>query len=102
MTTHLTPTTLAELSGLPPTLTPVQAGALLGLGRSATYRLLREGAFPVPPLPVPGRRKIATAAVLELLGIPVTALTDPADTDREALHQDFTESLEVQARVERR
>lgn len=90
--------TLDELAGLPAALSIAQAGALMGLGRSTTYRLLAEGRFPVPLLPLPGRRKVATAVVLELLGllpIQLPATTRPNHETRaelEPIHKDSDET----------
>lgn len=81
--------TLADVGSLPPVLTISQAGALLGMGRSSAYQLLHEGRFPVPLLPVPGRRRVATAAVLELLGLPPFTASPEPGTDDEPLYEDF-------------
>jgi excisionase family DNA binding protein len=52
-------------------LDPVKAGRLLGIGRTTTYRLLREGAFPVPVHRAGRTWVIPTAGVLAYLGLPV-------------------------------
>ncbi|GAA1115428.1 helix-turn-helix domain-containing protein [Nocardiopsis exhalans] len=66
-----TPVRLDEIERLPVVLEPVEAGRMLGLGRTTTYRLLRQGAFPVPVLRVGRSWRIPTAGVLAHLGLPV-------------------------------
>jgi len=44
----------------------VTAGRWLGIGRSLSYRLAREGRFPVPVLQL-GRRRVVSRAALENL-----------------------------------
>ena len=60
-----------EIGSLPVVLDPVHAGRMLGLGRTTTYRLLREGAFPVPAHRAGRSWKIPTAGVLAHLGLDV-------------------------------
>ncbi|MDT0331489.1 helix-turn-helix domain-containing protein [Nocardiopsis lambiniae] len=62
---------------LPVVLGPVQAGRLLGLGRTTVYRLLREGGFPVPARRAGRSWVIPTAGVLAYLGLepPATSTT---------------------------
>ena len=60
---------LDEVGSLPVVLDPVMAGRMLGLGRTTTYRLLREGAFPVPAHRTGRSWKIPTAGVLAHLGL---------------------------------
>lgn len=66
-----TPVRLDEVGQLPVVLNPVEAGRMLGLGRTTTYRLLREGSFPVPVLRVGRTWRIPTAGILAHLGLPV-------------------------------
>ncbi|MEU3214295.1 helix-turn-helix domain-containing protein [Nocardiopsis alba] len=66
-----TPVRLGEVGQLPVVLGPVEAGRMLGLGRTTTYRLLRQGAFPVPALRVGWSWRIPTAGILAHLGLPV-------------------------------
>ncbi|MDE3721390.1 helix-turn-helix domain-containing protein [Nocardiopsis sp. N85] len=63
------PVRLAEIASLPVVLGPVQAGRLLGLGRTTVYRLLREGTFPVPVRRVGKAWVVPTAGVLSYLGL---------------------------------
>ncbi|MDE3721795.1 helix-turn-helix domain-containing protein [Nocardiopsis sp. N85] len=74
------PVRLAEITSLPVALSPVQAGRLLGLGRTTVYRLLREEAFPVPVQRVGRSWVIPTAGVLAYLGLNLPA-TSAATTD---------------------
>ena len=63
--------TLDEVGSLPVVLDPVAAGRMLGLGRTTTYRLLREGTFPVPVHRTGKTWRIPTAGVLVHLGLPM-------------------------------
>ncbi|WP_249188457.1 AlpA family transcriptional regulator [Nocardiopsis sp. MG754419] len=58
-----------EVGSLPVVLEPVAAGRMLGLGRTTTYRLLRQGTFPVPVLRVGRSWRVPTAGVLAHLGL---------------------------------
>jgi hypothetical protein len=66
-----TSVTLDEVGSLPVVLDPVTAGRMLGLGRTTTYQLLRQGAFPVPARRVGRTWVIPAAGVLVYLGLPV-------------------------------
>nr|WP_275040750.1 helix-turn-helix domain-containing protein [Nocardiopsis prasina] len=50
-------------------LGPVEAGRMLGLGRTTTYQLLRSGFFPAPAHRAGRSWKIPTAGVLDHLGL---------------------------------
>ena len=63
------PVRLAEVGSLPVVLDPVTAGRMLGMGRTTTYRLLRQGAFPVPVQRTGRSWKVPTAGVLAHLGL---------------------------------
>ncbi|CAL9331445.1 hypothetical protein SUDANB121_00090 [Nocardiopsis dassonvillei] len=71
------PVTLAEIGLLPVALSPVEAGRMLGLGRTTVYRLLRQAAFPVPIRRVGRSWVIPTVGVLAYLGLepPATSTT---------------------------
>lgn len=62
--TGVDPTKLGPMLDLP------TAAALLGIGRTISYTLVREGRFPVPVVRVGKLIRIPTAPLLELLGIP--------------------------------
>lgn len=56
-------------SGLPAVLDVETAGRLLGLGRSAAYQLVKDGAWPSPVLRLGRRWRVLTAPLLALLEI---------------------------------
>jgi hypothetical protein len=51
----------------------VSAGALLGVGRTIAYRLVREGAWPTHVVRVGRKVVIPTVPLLEFLGISAVA-----------------------------
>jgi predicted DNA-binding transcriptional regulator AlpA len=61
--------TVSEVGSLPVVLDSVSAGRMLGLGRTTTYRLLRQGAFPVPAHRAGRAWVVPTAGVLAYLGL---------------------------------
>ncbi|KOX17561.1 hypothetical protein ADL05_09145 [Nocardiopsis sp. NRRL B-16309] len=60
---------MAEVGSLPVAMDPVSAGRMLGLGRTTTYRLLRQEAFPVPVRRAGRAWVVPTAGVLAYLGL---------------------------------
>jgi hypothetical protein len=54
---------------LPPTLDVVTAGAILGVGRTVAYRLVRQGRWPTHVVRVGRKVVIPTLPLLEFLGI---------------------------------
>ena len=60
---------LDEVGALPVVLDAVTAGRMLGLGRTTTYRLLRQGTFPVPVHRAGKVWVVPTAGVLAHLGL---------------------------------
>lgn len=60
----------AELLALPPVvpLWPVAGGQALGLSRPATYRLAKDGRFPIRVLKIGERYAVARADLLRFLG----------------------------------
>lgn len=60
---------LADLHSLPATLGVVEAGRLLGIGRTTAYELVHEGKFPAPVVRCGRRFLVPTMPLLELLGI---------------------------------
>lgn len=54
---------------LPAVLDVEEAGRLLGLGRSAAYQLVKNGAWPTPVLRLGRRWRVPTGPLLALLGI---------------------------------
>lgn len=67
------PVRLAEIASPPVVLSPVQAGRLLGLGRTPVYRPLHEGAFPVPVRRGGRSRMVPTVGLLTYLGLDTLA-----------------------------
>lgn len=47
----------------------VTAGAVLGIGRTTAYRLVRTGTFPVPVMRVGNRYVVAVAHLLTAVGV---------------------------------
>lgn len=70
------PVRLDEVGSLPVVLDPVNAGRMLGLGRTTTYRLLRQGSFPVPVHRIGRSWKVPTAGILAHLGLQTPATSD--------------------------
>jgi predicted DNA-binding transcriptional regulator AlpA len=58
-----------DLPMLAPVVDLAAAAQILGIGRSASYRLVREGQFPVPVLRVGRLIRVPTAPLIELLGM---------------------------------
>ena len=65
-----TPVRLDEIGQLPVVLGPVEAGRMLGMGRTTTYQLLRDGVFPVPAHRAGRNWIVPTAGILTHLGLP--------------------------------
>lgn len=61
--------TLADLAGLPPSLSLEAAALLLGVGRTNAYALARARRFPVPVIRIGKLYRVPTAPVLRLLGV---------------------------------
>lgn len=71
------------LDALPPSLDLLAAAALLGVGRTCAYQLVRRGQWPTPVIRIGRCIRIPTAPLVELLrtgssGFPQTA-AQPAD-----------------------
>jgi excisionase family DNA binding protein len=56
-----------RLADLPPVIDLVQAAALLGVGRTTAYKLVRRGEWPTPVLRIGRLIKVPTAPLRELL-----------------------------------
>lgn len=61
----------ARLRDLPAVVDLTTAAALLGVGRSSAYELVRCGCWPTPVLRLGRRIRIPSAALLQLLCVPV-------------------------------
>ena len=69
--TQLRAPALRDAASLPPTISVVEAGAWLGIGRTTAYQLANEGIFPVRTIRVGNQRRVITVELLTLLGIPL-------------------------------
>lgn len=58
-----------ELLQLPPVLDLPTAAAVLGVGRSSAYELVRTGQWPTPVLRLGRLIRVPSAPLLELLGV---------------------------------
>ncbi len=58
------------------TVPGVQAGALLGLGRSTTLRMLQDGTFPCPVLRLGRQYRVPVASLRKLLDLPAEPRID--------------------------
>jgi hypothetical protein len=61
------PVALAQVRGWPAVVDVVTAGRALGLGRTASYALARQGAFPCPVIRAGNRLLVPTAGLLAVL-----------------------------------
>jgi len=62
---------IRDAGSLAPTLSIVEAGEWLGIGRTVAYELARDGAFPVRTIRVGNQRRVITVELLAMLGIPL-------------------------------
>lgn len=58
-----------ELLALPPVVDVVTAGRALGIGRGTAYRLVRQGAFPLPVLSLGSRHVVVAEELRRLLQV---------------------------------
>ena len=58
------------------TVPGVQAGALLGIGRSTTLRMLQDGTFPCPVLRLGKQYRVPVASLRKLLDLPAEPRID--------------------------
>jgi len=58
------------------TVPGVQAGALLGIGRSTTLRMLQDGTFPCPVLRLGRQYRVPVASLRKLLDLPAEPRID--------------------------
>lgn len=75
--------TAAEVQSLPAVVDVPTAAAILQIGRTAAYDLIRAGRWPTPVLWLGHRIRLPTAPLLTLLGLstePPAALPPPADS----------------------
>ena len=57
-----------QAAELPLTTDAVTAGQILGFGRSATYKLIADGKFPVRVLSIGRKKRVSRADLLAYLG----------------------------------
>lgn len=60
--------TIEAIRALGATTDVQTAGAILGIGRTKSYEMAREGSFPVPVLRIGRRIVVPTPTILTLLG----------------------------------
>lgn len=58
-----------QVRNLPPVVDVPTAAAVLGVGRTAAYELIRTGAWPTPVLRLGKLIRIPSAPLLELVGV---------------------------------
>ncbi len=58
-----------QLRSLPPVVDVPTAAAVLGIGRTAAYELIRTGSWPTPTLRLGKLIRVPTAPLLELVGV---------------------------------
>jgi hypothetical protein len=64
--------TIAEVIMLPAVTDLVSAGKALGMGRTRSYELAREGTFPCRVLRIGRTYQVPTAGLLTLFGMPLS------------------------------
>ncbi len=62
-----------DLRELPVVVDLLTAAAVLGIGRTTAYELVRTGRWPTPVLRLGRRFRVPTAALRELLGLSTTS-----------------------------
>ena len=67
--THASGAAHVQLSSLPLAIDLMTAAALLGIGRTVAYQLVRDGQWPTPVVRLGKAIRIPTAPLLELLGL---------------------------------
>lgn len=60
---------LAQVQALPPVVDVPTAAALLGIGRTAAYELIRTDNWPTPVVRLGKLIRVPTAPLLELVGV---------------------------------
>jgi predicted DNA-binding transcriptional regulator AlpA len=61
--------TQEQILALPPVVDVPTAAAVLGVGRTAAYELIRSGQWPTPVLRLGKLIRVPTAPLLELVGV---------------------------------
>ena len=68
-----------SIDRLPPTIDLLTAAQLLGIGRTAAYRLVREGCWPTPVIKVGRLIRVPTAPLLAAIGLATMPGTKAAE-----------------------
>jgi len=61
--------TVEQMRNLPPVVDVLTAAAILGIGRTAAYELIRNGQWPTPILRLGKLIRVPSAPLLDLLGV---------------------------------
>jgi predicted DNA-binding transcriptional regulator AlpA len=61
--------TVEQARNLPPVIDVLTAAAILGIGRTAAYELIRIGQWPTPILRVGKLIRVPSAPLLDLVGV---------------------------------
>lgn len=61
--------TVEQMRNLPPVVDVLTAAAILGIGRTAAYELIRIGQWPTPILHLGKLIRVPSAPLLDLVGV---------------------------------
>jgi predicted DNA-binding transcriptional regulator AlpA len=61
--------TVEQMLSLPPVVDVLTAAAILGIGRTAAYELIRSGHWPTPILRLGKLIRVPSAPLLDLVGV---------------------------------
>ena len=69
MTSSSLQMTVEQMRNLPPVVDVLTAAAILGIGRTAAYELIRVGQWPTPILRLGKLIRVPSAPLLDLVGV---------------------------------
>jgi predicted DNA-binding transcriptional regulator AlpA len=69
MTSSSLKMTVEQMRSLPPVVDVLTAAAVLGIGRTAAYELIRIGQWPTPILRLGKLIRVPSAPLLDLVGV---------------------------------
>ena len=69
MTSSSLQMTVEQMRNLPPVVDVLTAAAVLGIGRTAAYELIRIGQWPTPILRLGRLIRVPSAPLLDLVGV---------------------------------
>jgi len=69
MTSSSLQMTVEQMRNLPPVVDVLTAAAVLGIGRTAAYELIRIGQWPTPILRLGKLIRVPSAPLLDLVGV---------------------------------